>query len=369
MFVALRDLWRSKLRFGLLAGAIALLVFLLLFLNTLSATLLGFFVGAIENNSAEVLVYEDSARRNLQASRLDQSIVDQVAAVPGVSEAAPIGELTLTVEVGGSLTDLSLWGVDLEGPGGPEPIVDGISPSRGEVVVDESGVSEGFEIGEIITLIPSGTELEIVGYVSDVRYAVIATAYLSFEEWAAIYEAEFPGTPYVPLSLVAADTDPGEDAAAVGNRITASVAGVEGLDREAAAAGTPGVESISQSFALIVGITFGIVVLVVGFFFLILTVQKMRSFATLRAIGAGIGYLAWSLIVQIVILVLLGSLLATAALWIATLGSNPAFPLSVDTRLVIVVTLAVLVFSVLAGLLSIRRIARIEPAAAAQGTI
>ena len=368
MFVALRDLWRSKLRFGLLAGAIALLVFLLLFLNTLSATLLGFFVGAIENNSAEVLVYEDTARRNLQASRLDQSVVDQVAAVPGVSAAAPIGELTLTAEVGGSLTDISLWGVDLDGPGGPEPIVEGRSPSRGEVVVDESGVSEGFEIGETVTLVPSGTELEIVGYVRDVRYAVIATAYLSFEEWAAIYEAEFPGTPYVPLSLVGADTDTGEDAAAVGDRITASVAGVEGLDREAAAAGTPGVESISQSFALIVGITFGIVVLVVGFFFLILTVQKMRSFTTLRAIGAGTGYLAWSLIVQIVILVLLGSLLATVALWIATLGSNPAFPLSVDTRLVVVVTLAVLVFSVLAGLLSIRRIARAEPAAAAQGT-
>ena len=264
MFVALRDLWRSKLRFGLLAGAIALLVFLLLFLSTLSATLLGFFVGAIENNSAEVLVYEDTARRNLQASRLDQSVVDQVAVVPGVAAAAPIGELTLTAEVGGSLTDLSLWGVDLDGPGGPEPIVEGRSPSTGEVVVDESGVSEGFEIGETITLVPSGTELEIVGYVRDVRYAVIATAYLSFEEWAAIYEAEFPGTPYVPLSLVGADTDPGEDAAAVGDRITASVAGVEGLDREAAAAGTPGVESISQSFALIVGITFGIVVLVVG---------------------------------------------------------------------------------------------------------
>ena len=83
VFVALRDLWRSKLRFGLLAGAIALLVFLLLFLNTLSATLLGFFVGAIENNSAEVLVYEDTARRNLQASRLDQSVVDEVAAGTG----------------------------------------------------------------------------------------------------------------------------------------------------------------------------------------------------------------------------------------------------------------------------------------------
>jgi putative ABC transport system permease protein len=368
VFVALRDLWRSKLRFGLLAGAIALLVFLLLFLNTLSATLLGFFVGAIENNSAEVLVYEDTARRNLQASRLDQSVVDEVVAVPGVAAAAPIGELTLTAEVGGNLTDLSLWGVDLDGPGGPTPIVAGRSPGPGEVVMDASGVSEGFEIGETVTLVASGTELEVVGYVEDVRYAVIATAYLSFEDWAAIYESEYPGAPFVPLSMVGAQTDPGEDPAAVADRVTVSVEGVEGLDRGAAAAGTPGVESISQSFALIVGITFGIVVLVVGFFFLILTVQKMRSFTALRAIGAGVGYLAWSLIIQIAILVLFGSLLATAALWAVTLGSNPSFPLSVEAGLVLTVTLAVLVFSILAGLLSIRRIAKAEPATAAQGT-
>ncbi len=369
MFIAIRDLWRSKLRFALLAGAIALLVFLLLFLSTLSATLLGFFVGAIENNSADVLVYEDTARGNVQASRLDLSVVGEVAAVPGVAAAAPIGELTLTVEVGGVLTDLSLWGVDLDGPGGPSPVVEGRSPGPGEVVMDSSAVGEGFEIGEIITLVPSGTELKVVGYVEDVRYAVMATAYLSFEEWTTIYEAEFPSTPFVPLSLVGVEVEQGEDPTAVGDRITAAVDGVEGLDRESAASGTPGVESISQSFSLIVGITFGIVVLVVGFFFLILTVQKMRSFTILRAIGTETSYLAWALIVQIVILVALGSLIATGALWAATLGSNPAFPLSVDVGLVLSVTAAVLVSSSLAGLLSIRRIAKTDPAEAAQGTI
>ena len=369
MFIAVRDLWRSKLRFSLLAGAIALLVFLLLFLNTLSATLLGFFVGAIENNSAEVLVYEETARGNVQASRLDQTVVEDVALVAGVAASAPIGELTLTVDVGGTLTDLSLWGVDLDGPGGPAPVVEGRSPGRGEVVMDSSGVGEGFEIGEVITLIPSGIELEVVGYVEDVRYAVLATAYLSFEEWTTIYEAEFPATPFVPLSLVGVDVEPGQDPAEVGDRITASVAGVEGLDRDAAASGTPGVESISQSFSLIVGITFGIVVLVVGFFFLILTVQKMRSFTILRAVGTETSYLAWSLIIQIVILVGIGSLIATGALWVATLGSNPAFPLSVDLGLVLSVTAAVLVSSSLVGLLSIRRIAKTEPSQAAQGTI
>jgi putative ABC transport system permease protein len=368
MFIALRDLRRSKMRFGLLAGAVALLIFLLLVLNTLSATLLGFFIGAIENNSSEVLVYDDTARRNLQASRLNPSVVSDVAAVAGVAAAAPIGELTLTVEVRGDLTDLSLWGVDLDGPGRPESVVQGRLPGPGEVLVDKSGVAEGFEIGETITLVPSGTELEIVGYVEDLRYAVVATGYLGFEEWVDIFKTEFPGTPMVPFSLVGVETEPGEDPTTVGDRITDTVAGVEGLDREAAAAATPGVESISQSFALIVGITFGVVVLVVGFFFLILTVQKLRSFTALRAIGAGTGYLAWSLIIQIVVLVLLGSLLATTALWAATLGSNPAFPLSVDWGLVLTVTIAVLLFAILAGLLSIRRIARADPAEAARGT-
>jgi putative ABC transport system permease protein len=358
VFIAFRDLWRSKLRFGLLAGAVGLLIFLLLFLNTLSSTLLGFFIGAIENNSAEVLVYEDAARRNLQASRLDPSVVDDVATVSGVAAAAPIGELTLTVDVAGSLTDLSLWGVDFEGPGRPEPIVEGRGPGPGEVVVDESSVDEGFEIGETITLVPSGTELTIVGYVKDLRYAVVATAYIGFDEWAAVFETEFPGTPMVPFSLVGVEPEPGENPAELGNRITSAVTGVEGLDRAAAAAAAPGVASIGQSFALIVGITFAVVVLVVGFFFLILTIQKLRSFTTLRAIGAGTGYLASSLIVQIVVLVLVGSMLATAGLWVATLGSSASFPLTVDA----------MVFSILAGLLSIRRIARVEPAEAARGT-
>ena len=119
MFIALRDIWRSKLRFGLQGGAVGLLIFLLLFLNTLSSTLLGFFVGAIENNSAEVLVYEDTARRNLQASRLDPSVVAEVAGVSGVAAAAPIGELTLTAEMAATSPTCRCGALTSTGPAGP----------------------------------------------------------------------------------------------------------------------------------------------------------------------------------------------------------------------------------------------------------
>ena len=105
-----------------------------------------------------------------------------------------------------------------------------------------------------------------------------------------------------------------------------------------------------------------------GFFFLILTVQKLRSFTVLRAIGAGTGYLAWSVTIQIGLLVLLGSLLATAALWAATLrGRNPAFPLSVEGGLVITVTIAVLLSRSSQGY-SPSAASRADPAEAARGT-
>lgn len=84
MQLAFTELRRAKLRFGLLTGAVGLLVFLLLFLNTLSGTLLRFFVGALENNSAQVLVFDATARRNLLVSRVSPADIDQVRQVPGV---------------------------------------------------------------------------------------------------------------------------------------------------------------------------------------------------------------------------------------------------------------------------------------------
>ncbi|MEI2641757.1 MAG: hypothetical protein V9G10_05345 [Candidatus Nanopelagicales bacterium] len=41
-----------------------------------------------------MLVYSDSARDNLQASRLEPSVVEKVASAPGVTQAGPISVLT-----------------------------------------------------------------------------------------------------------------------------------------------------------------------------------------------------------------------------------------------------------------------------------
>jgi putative ABC transport system permease protein len=365
MRLGLQDLRRARLKFGLLVGAVALLVFLLLFLNTLSSTLLGFFTGAVEHNTAQVLVYDVGARRNLQASRLAPGTVERLRSLPGVGAASPIGNATFTADVGRGLTDLSLFGWEPGQPGGPSRVAGGVVPRAGEALVDEADAPNGFEIGATITIEPTGAQLRIVGYTTDSRFNVGPTAYTPIDTYRDILRSANPDAPYVPDNLVGVDPAPGTSAATLVRAIDASDPGLEALPRADAVASIPGASSVAQSFDLIVGITFAIVVVVTGFFFMILTVQKLRTFAALRAVGATTGYLASSLVTQVVVVVTLAVAAATGLLGLAALGSSPAFPLRVDPRLVLNASAAVLAFSLLASLAAVRRIARLDPLEAA----
>ena len=97
MFLAFQEMKRAKVRFGLLTGAVGLLVFLIMFQQTLLTGLVNQFIGAIKNQSGEVLVYNGQARKNLEGSIILAEQQDAIAAVDGVSDAAPLGEATFTV--------------------------------------------------------------------------------------------------------------------------------------------------------------------------------------------------------------------------------------------------------------------------------
>ncbi len=127
----------------------------------------------------------------------------------------------------------------------------------------------------------------------------------------------------------------------------------------------PGVGQIAQTFSILVGLTFIIGIVVIGFFFLILTVQKLRSYTLLRAIGASTRTLSGAVATQISLVVLGASVLAVLLTYGAVQGLNTGIPVSLSPGLVGSTVAAVLVFSLVAGLLSVRRITGIDPATAA----
>ncbi len=354
------EIRRAKLRFGLLTGAVSLLVFLVLLLTTLSGGLVNALTGALDGLRADGLVYAQSARDNIQASRLAPETVDAVRAVPGVGAASAVGTLVSTTKLDGADTELQVFGYTPDAPGTPTALSDGRLPSApDETAIDNPGTA----IGDTLVL-GTGHELTVVGLMRGAQFNALPTAYVTMETYDALVTEANPGLPFVPVNAVAFDVADGADPATVAAAISEAVPDAVGYTRADAVAAIPGIDSISQSFGILQGLTFLIAVVVIGFFFLILTVQKLRAITVLRAIGTPTARLGGSLLVQIAVVVIVASALAVLLTLGAVQGINTGIPVTISVPVVLGVSLAVLAFAMLSGLLSIRRLARIDPATA-----
>ena len=113
MFLALREIRRSLVRYALLVVAIGLLVFLILFQQALQDGLVTAFIGGIRNQSAPVLVYSVDGQRNLQGSVITPPLEEQIRSAEGVGRAAVVSQGTFTVRVAGAEpTDAAVVGTD-----------------------------------------------------------------------------------------------------------------------------------------------------------------------------------------------------------------------------------------------------------------
>lgn len=361
--LALTEMRRAKLRFSLLTAAVALLVFLVIFLSSISGALLRALTGAVESLPADGLVYSEASRANVQASRLDPSVTSAVAGVPGVAAASPLSVLSANAAVAGVDDELQLIAFQPGGPGQPNGLREGRFPtSETEVAIDASEADVA--IGETVVVNGSTTPLTVTGTLIGTQLGT-DTAWVTLAGYDRLLRELNPGLPVVPTNVVAFWVDEGADPSAVAAQVQQAVADTRVLTLPEAVDAIPGVESVGQTFGLLVGITFVIGVVVVGFFFLILTVQKLRSFTLLRATGASTRSLAAAVTTQIGAVVLSASALATALSWVALRGLSSSLPIRIDPLTTSGVVAAVLLASLGAGLLSIRRIARIDPATAA----
>ncbi len=369
MLLALTEIIRAKLRFALLSGAVGLLVFLIIFQQGLLGGLITSFVGAVENQDAPVLVFNAQARRNVEGSFLFDDQVDAVAAVDGVADTGRIGENTFTVLVEPDGTesvdeDAVLFGYELGGLGEPLTLSDGRLPAGpGEAVASAADADKGFDLGDTVRIVgEQGPEIVVVGRGDNLQWSVAPTLFVSYDTYEAAQRAVNPDADVVLTSLVAVSPADGVGLDTLTDRIDAEVDGVEALTRREAADLNPGVQGVSQSFDIILSLTFVVVTLVVAFFFLILTVQKAKPLTLLRAIGAPTAYLVRSLVLQILLVMATGIAIGVGlALLVAAATPTGDVPVELDGATIGQTIVVLFALSLLAGFVSIRRVLRIDP--------
>ena len=378
MFVALRELARAKVRFGLLAVALGLLVFLILFQSALRDGLITQFIGALRNQSAPVLVYGDQARKNVEGSQITPDQLAAIAAVEGVGAVGRLGEGTFTVSTPASreaavaddqLLDAVIFGYDSDSTtsgnplGTPTTLTEGRLPeTAGQAVVSAGHEDDGFEIGASVRVEPGGEEITIVGVADEVNYSVSPTLFVPWDTYVAARMIRNPDATDVYASLAAVEPARGVDAADLTAAIDDAVDGVEALTRAEAVDGSPGVSSVRSSLDTVVNLLRFAVFLVVGLFMLIITVQKLGALTLMKAIGARTSTLVRSLILQALILVGAGSVIGTLLfVLIASVSSGGGVGISVDPAVIAPTVAGVMAAALLATIFAALRIRRIDP--------
>lgn len=369
MFLAFKEMRRAKVRFTLLTAAVGLLVFLVLFLNTLQNGLLTAFVGAIRNNSAPVFVYSVDGRRNLQGGVLLPALEQTARQVEGVGRAGRLGQGTFTVVTRTGDQDAAIIGYDLAGLGSPAALSSGRMPERtDEAVASESDAGKGFALGDTVTVAPGGQAITIVGQARDVQLSVSPTLFVTYDTYLAAVRTRNP-TAAAPLpNALVVEPAAGVGPAELATRINAASDELDALTRTAAADLAPGVSQVRLSFRIIFALLAVVVPFVTGLFFLILTVQKAGSLTLLRAIGAPAGRLVSALLLQVVVVVVLGLAIGIGGYGaLVSGGGTGGVTLRFETSTVITWAVVLGVFSFVSALVSARRVLAIDPIAATTG--
>jgi putative ABC transport system permease protein len=377
--LATAEIRQTKVRFALLIGAIGLLGFLILLQEALLGALLTSFRGALENQDAEVVVFADSADRNLESSVLLDAQLEEIAAVEGVERVGIIGEDTVTALVPGSedgadgeTTDVTLWGYLPDGPGVPTTLVGGRLPEGpGEALASADSAADGFDIGEVVTVVGAGApgELKVVGLADDVRYAVAPTLLVTFDTYTEIKTALNPNAIAVPASIATVELADGADADTVAEAITDAVEGTDALPTTVAIEELPGVRSVSSTLTAIVGLAYVVVALVIGFFFAILTAQKRESLTLLHALGAPRSWLIVNAAAQMLLVLLAGMAVAVAFTWLSVWGirsGGGGLPVQLDAAGTIRTVVVIVVLAAIALIPSALRVRRLDVTEAVQ---
>lgn len=313
---------------------------------------------------------------------LQDTELQRVRSVEGVEWAVPFYKGLIRVRMeDGTFQNCNLFGIDdATLIGGPQRMIEGdLSDLRrsDSVILDQIGSTT-----KLARPLPDGTRgparpgntLEI----NDRRGVVvgIADAKRTFQSQPIIWTTYTRAMQFAPrerkmLSFVIADVAPGEDVGEVCRRITERT-GLAAYTSDQFAwltvlyfvknTGIP----INFGIAVVLGLVVGAVI--TGFMFYSFTLDNLRYFGTLKAMGVTDGRILGMIVMQALIVGVIGWGLGVGiAAFFGSGAKNTPLAFRMIWQLLFVSGAATVIICVLAAMLSIRRVVALEPAVVFKG--
>lgn len=356
LFLAIKNLVQEKTRLLVSVGGVAFSVLLIMSIQGLYQGWSNKIGEYIRTVPADYWITQTGA-----TDMFHTPSVLPLTGVDGVATAKPFSGRRVAFAHNGKDINLYVIADDTQnGVGAPAQVVEGKSvPGKGEIIIDRVvGRSQDIRIGDTIPV--AGRELKVAGYSEGGYILSFSFAFATKDDAEAILQ--LPGATNFFLVTVKSGADP----AAVASRIEADPA-VDAIAKDRFVENNTNI--VRDTFLpiilvlLLIGIAVGMTV--IGLTIFTSTIEKAREYGVLKAIGVSNRQLYTVVIEQAVTAAVLGYLVgAVLALVVSAAAGSyvPEFITEIrwlDAAWVLAVTLAM---AVVASLLPVRRLSRIDPA-------
>jgi putative ABC transport system permease protein len=373
-YLAVKEIWRNRGRFLMVALVIALITLLVLFIAALGEGLGNGNREYLSKLDAELVAFQDKSDFLIAASRMERGRLASIRRVEGVADAGMLGtaSINLVLPDDEPVLKAALLGVEPGHTGEPR-VVEGTQLSTdlaSEVIIDRNtAIRSGLEVGDVAVIrVTQGTrdeiyDLRVVGITDGQQYSLQPAMFAPFFTWDRVRpksEAEVNGSDAVG-NVVLIKLVEGADAEMVSNRLLTQVKNIDIASVEQAIQALPGYSAQQSTLNTQGAFTLFIGVLVIGGFFQIQVLQKVPQIGVLKAIGASNRVVAYASVIQIVVITAIGVLIGGLLAFLFSLTFPPTVPIVFNGTTSLIAIVALLLIGPIGGLVSIRYAVKIEP--------
>lgn len=361
-YLAFRNLFQQKFRLALSTGGVALAMMLVVLLNGFQAGIYRQVTAYLDHTPADLMVAQEGVTSMLgPTSRLPANAADLARGVPGLVRVIPIVSQSVILDIHDKKVVAYMIGYEPDLGGGPWALAAGRAPADDDEVVLDGVMAEThhFGLGDTIEILDE--EFTIVG-LSEGTNSWMAS-FLFIEKRAAERLLLTPQvTSFLLLTLA-----PGADPAAVEARLRRRLRQVEILP--VVMVKQNNLDLLVKIFALplrlMVAIAFAVGTAILGMVIYTATVERLREYGVLKAVGAKNRDLYWLVTQQGLVTALLGVTLGIGLAWLAAqwiMTVSPKFLVLFQPGSTLTAAATGLLMGLLAALLPARYVSGLDPA-------
>jgi len=355
MKLAWKELKHSKAKYLLIGSIIILMMFMVIFLSGLANGLARAVSASIENADANYYVISNDAENLIGRSSLSKDVLKQVTTMTTDHVTnLDIQRTSLTAYGNDSKIDVTYFAIDPNSFLSPH-ITEGkaISNTDSEynIILNASFRDDNIAIGDIVEDSAAGIKMKVVGFTKDEMYGHSPVGFISTKTNLAINTKLNPSfsEKYNAIAIQGSNID------------NIKIDGVSVVDKATIVDNLPGYKEEQLTINMILWVLVVVSAAILGVFFYVITIQKLKQFGILKAIGMRMGELTSMIVGQVLILALFGVVIGNILAFGMASMLPSSMPFHLEIPIVVIISVVFIIITLVTSLLSIRKVAKVDP--------